>query len=750
LGISRGLNLPVSLSLTDLLPGQSKSVLDMEEVTDDIGGAGHLNILIGPTKNPEKYLPIITKKLKSVSNIKYVYFEREEYSLKDKSLYLMDKKEFKKLVKHSKALFNNGDFIDFGLEGPEEKIEKIKVAKSYFKNLKIKKKISRFFLSKNKKYVMCLVKPNFHSMELGKSKKMANDIRKVLESELGKNKIPFQLSGRFVEKINDSEQFKKDMLRTGTISLVAIGVILYLGLGTLTGVLLTLCGVVLAMGWTLGLAHIFVGQINILTGFLLAILSGLGAEYGIHLIRRFYQNISFGYSKEEAVFNTYLKMGRTLYSAAITSASAFLILSFSDFRGFSELGIIAGCGVLSIYIVYMLFFPFMAYFLPKDRLRGKYIRDIFGFYPIKKKWMIPLIFMLPFLFYGIKFAEFEYNFERMHNFSKKTQWFNDLTDELFGKALTPTAILAKDKKEAKKLRGWLLNPSRKGTIDQAVSLYYLVPDHIKKRKRKLLKLKKRLDRINDSEIFEKTGIAPHKIKSWLSEGSYSRHDLPIQLKSAFGKSGNIVIVYPKERQGSYQTIFRYGNVLKEAQTLFPEIKIGSDTLVFLEILQKIMEDGKIVLLMFLVGAFFIFWIDFKSSKTAFSLECQLIFGLLVLVCLMGIFKVRFTIMNVAMVPAVLAAGVDMGVHVKHRELSGTHALESAKFVAQPVQLAMLTTMLGFGSLFFAEAKMLQGIAWISLLGQISMYFVCMVMTPVLKDSFMFFSLNHLKKNENLL
>ena len=40
-GISQGLNLPVSLSLTDLLPERSKSVSDMEAVTDEVGGGGH-------------------------------------------------------------------------------------------------------------------------------------------------------------------------------------------------------------------------------------------------------------------------------------------------------------------------------------------------------------------------------------------------------------------------------------------------------------------------------------------------------------------------------------------------------------------------------------------------------------------------------------------------------------------------------------------------------------------------------------
>ena len=148
--------------------------------------------------------------------------------------------------------------------------------------------------------------------------------------------------------------------------------------------------------------------------------------------------------------------------------------------------------------------------------------------------------------------------------------------------------------------------------------------------------------------------------------------------------------------------------------------------------------------MFLAGAFIIFWLDFRNVKSAFVLEGQLVLGLLFLVCLMGLFQVRFTIMNVAMIPAVLAAGVDMGVHVKHRELTGGHSLES--LVCGTTSPVEMTTLLGFSSLFFAEAKMLRGIAWISLLGQISMYFVCMVMLPIIKDNYFLLFSGHVKKD----
>ena len=63
-GVSQGVNLPVSLSLTDLLPLGSKSVSDMESVTNEVGGGGHLLILVGPTEKPTEYLPKLKQQLR--------------------------------------------------------------------------------------------------------------------------------------------------------------------------------------------------------------------------------------------------------------------------------------------------------------------------------------------------------------------------------------------------------------------------------------------------------------------------------------------------------------------------------------------------------------------------------------------------------------------------------------------------------------------------------------------------------------
>ncbi len=729
LGLSQGTDLPIRLSLADLLPEDRESVKDLEAVSQEVGGVGYLIVLVGPMESPEKVLAPIAGKLRKNPEIKYTFHEREEYLLRDRALYLLPEREFNDLLDAGRIILNDGKkgMIDLGLETEGERKANLRKAKNRLSRFGQQNR-DRYFLSKDKRYAMLLAKPGFDSEDLGRSRALVEDVRNALKQDFPA--LPFELVGRYVDKVNDTLQIESDISKTSLISTIGIALVLIVGMGTFRGSIFTVLAVTVAMAWTIGAAHAFVGQINILTGFLLAILGGLGVEYGVHLIRRFTQELLSGKSRAEATANSYLQTGRALGSAAVTSSAAFLILSFSDFRGFSELGKIAGVGILSIYCVYMLVFPAMAAGLGKQIRFGK-VRELFGIYPINRKvfrWLIPPFILL--CCWGVSQAEFEYNFKRMHNLTKETVERHEFVDSIFGRSFTPAAVLAKDINQAREIELWLREAGQKEEVDNAVSLHRLLPRDMEDRYEDIERLHKRLDRLSDSELQAKTGMNAGDVRRLLATKPHKRSDLPPQLNEAFGKSGNIVLTYPAKDLDQAENMRSFSRLLVELRNKFPGARIGSDVRIFTEILDHITHDGLIILIVFLVGAFFVMGLDFGNLWDAIDLELQLISGIFLLVAFMGLVGERFSILNIAMVPAVLGAGIDMGVHVRHREREGYGGFPSARFVAQAVQLSMLTTIIGFGSLFFAQAGMLKGIAWISVLGQVAMYVICMVVWPV--------------------
>lgn len=723
--------LKVDMDLTGLLSGENKIVKEMNEVSSIVGGGGYLIVLIGPVDQPESYLKKVSNVIKDTENIKYSYFEKEAYKFKDKALLLMNNKDFKKLNLKVASIYGaDVDTTGLGLfKNSNEELNKD--FQEELGKLKKQSNQEQYFISEDKKNAMLLIKPTFASTDLELSEKLVSEIDKKISSL----NIPYILSGRYVEKLTDKKQFDKDVQKTSVIASISLFIVLFLGLGSFRAGVFTLTGVFLAMGQTIGLAYYFVGSINILTGFLLAILSGLGSEYGIHLVRRYVSEMKKGLSKSDATERTYLIMGRTLFSAALTASAAFFILVISDFRGFSELGIIAGLGIICIYLTFMAIFPLGARFLPdfkEDNFKSKFAK-IFYFYPFNQKYLKYFILLIPVLIYGLKESYFEFDFERLHNFSKETQKVNELTDSLYGRAITPSAVMVENREKIFDLEDFLLN---KEIIDTVISYNTVMPEHLEFRYERIQELRSNLMKVSKKEIEDKSGMSFDEIDHYLKQEIYDDSYIPISLRENFGPEKNILLVFPKEKQGTYENISRYANVLNKSREQFKEVKVGSDTLVFHTILEHIIKDGKIVILLFLLGAFFVFLPDFKSFKIALSLELQLILGGIILISLMGLINEPFTILNVAVIPAVLASGIDMGVHQAHSEIElKSNALKAAKRISGPVHLGMIASLCGFGSLLFAEAKMLNGIGWLAILGQISMYLVSMIIFPLLKDFF---------------
>jgi uncharacterized protein len=102
--------------------------------------------------------------------------------------------------------------------------------------------------------------------------------------------------------------------------------------------------------WSLGFAYLTVGHLTIITSSFLAILFGLGADYGIFTTSQIAQARRHDHPLVDAIGNGI----RDSFSAVMTAGGASLLifgtLSTVEFPGFAELGIIAAGGVLLILI----------------------------------------------------------------------------------------------------------------------------------------------------------------------------------------------------------------------------------------------------------------------------------------------------------------------------------------------------------------------------------------------------------------
>ncbi len=180
-------------------------------------------------------------------------------------------------------------------------------------------------------------------------------------------------------------------------------------------------------------------------------------------------------------------------------------------------------------------------------------------------------------------------------------------------------------------------------------------------------------------------------------------NLPSEIKNRFtGKSGNIFIinVYPEKNiWEDSRFLYRFtdeATELSEKATGLPPI--------FVELMDIMSKDGKKATYLAIIAVFLVLLLDFRSLKYALVGMVPLIFGAIWMTGLMEVSGLKFTMMNILAVPLIIGIGIDDGVHILHRWKIEKNLDIVYRSTGKAILLTSLTTMLGFGSLWFATYR----------------------------------------------
>ena len=156
--------------------------------------------------------------------------------------------------------------------------------------------------------------------------------------EIGLTGLPVLENDETVASQNDSS-FASWLALLGV---AALYLVVYRGFRfPLTTVASLMVGTVWALGWL----TLTVGHLNILSSAFAVMLIGIG-DYGVLWVTRFGQERQAGRDIARANRNTAMQVGPSIFTAAVTTAFAFFAAMLADLKAVSELGWIAGCGVL--------------------------------------------------------------------------------------------------------------------------------------------------------------------------------------------------------------------------------------------------------------------------------------------------------------------------------------------------------------------------------------------------------------------
>jgi hopanoid biosynthesis associated RND transporter like protein HpnN len=179
----------------------------------------------------------------------------------------------------------------------------------------------------------------------------------VAETQAEVTGVNVGLTGESVLEVDEMAQSQTDSIKASILSFIGCGLIFIIGYRETGRPLKAAACLLVGLGYTMGFTTLVVGHLNILTIVFVPILIGLAIDFGVHLVTRYEEELRAGRTEEEAIRLAVVNTGMGVFTGALTTATAFLAMGFTDFKGVREMGIICGAGMLLSLVPMMTMLP---------------------------------------------------------------------------------------------------------------------------------------------------------------------------------------------------------------------------------------------------------------------------------------------------------------------------------------------------------------------------------------------------------
>ncbi len=617
--------------------------------------------------------------------------------------------------------------------------------------------------SRDGRYLFVVVKPLASAAELAEGQRTLAQIQRAVEQTRGAaDTMPVRYAGSLLTNQQENARMSRDLSLASLIALVLGVALITLVTRRLSATLVV--GVPLCAGLmvTLGAATLMVGHLNLVSGFLVAALVGLGIDFGIHLYLRFLDELAAGSRTSPGDGASFARQRRAAMeraisatlgpclTSALTTAVAFLALVASSFRGFSEFGLIAGVGVLLTLGVTFLLLPPVALYLtrrpPAPRRRGpRRARQLAR--PVA--WAMLACGLGFVLLSGARLGElrFHNNFRQLKGEAPELA-FTEYVERELGGSLSPAVIMVDRLDHARTLERLA---QRRGTqqrrgplgpvVGRTLSLASMVPADVDRKRALLADLTRQLRSLLAKNQVH--GEDEKKLRRLLALAE-ARPWTAAQVPEAFRRrlvavdgSKHFVLAWPAGQLYEDRQILRWAG---ELEALRGELKqAGVATLVLDEnriaarVLALIRAEGPRVLLLSALAVMLVLLLDFRRLDRVALVGCSVACGLVAMMGVMVLFDLSLNLFNVVVLPSVLGIGIDNAVHIQHAYSRGGPG-SVPRVVAttgRAALLASVTTAAGFGAAVIAHHAGVRQMGYLALVGIGCTFVASTVLFPAL-------------------
>ncbi|HKJ31747.1 MAG TPA: MMPL family transporter [Balneolales bacterium] len=476
----------------------------------------------------------------------------------------------------------------------------------------------------------------------------------------------------------------------------------------------------ISLSYTFGIAYFTLGKLNTMTSVLFVILFGMGIDYGIHFYARYLEIRSAGKGVYAALVSTYENTGSAIITSAFTTAIALYVLTFAQFKGFSQFGFISGNGILLSLLCTLFILPAILVVLERNNLilintneKDGLIKTAPHRYPFARTILVIGLLVSAVVIIAHNDIKFQYDFGKLEPEFPKYEAFDKMISGVFHSTKrNPAYVIANSDQQVmdilkavrKKMKEDTLSP----TIADVEAIQERFPMNHQAQQAKLKKIAQIRKLLNDPFIKNKKDKDLDKLRrAAQTRKPLKISQIPNYLKNRFmtknGKIGRFVIIYPSVglSNGKNSIAFKkdIGKITTDkGQTFYA----ASTSLVAANMLQLMMSESPYMVIATFIMIIILMYVAFRSVRWTLIAMLPLVVGLLWTFGIMMVFGMSLNFYNLVVLPAILGIGEDSGVHLaaRYREEGKNSMWDVLSSTGQHISMGSLTTMLGFSGLLF--------------------------------------------------
>jgi len=640
-----------------------------------------------------------------------------------------------------------------------------------------------YYRTKKGDYII-FMKPEKPPQDVYFSKKLmaeVHSLEKVALSELTdkivglSNKIKISYTGGYPIAVDDEAITKRDIKVTLLTSF--LGVMLLFGLSFRTSRILFFVGLPMAVSllWTIGFASLTFQRLHVLTCIFSCVLIGLGIDFAIHIVNRYFSADKANLPVSQRLELTFKESGMGILIGGVTTAVAFIGIGISDFRGFSELGIVTGIGILICLLVMFFLLPALLVYFSDGKYFPRTVKiEGFGLNifldRIQKHPLIVLVVTAVIIILsavsGTRIT-FDDNLKNFRSVDSNVLRLQDKITDWLGGSTAAILLVTKEETEASAMEtsaaiySSLAELKKSSMIAgiRSVSRYFLPPSQ----QRNNMEFIRRHTGVFDIKRIKKT------FNQALVKNGFEIRDLYDNYFDSLSKAlleDKLFLptsIQDKELDGLLKIfIIRKDNAYKTVTYINPNTDLWSrsDTSQFSEmIIRKLEESGvkrnryvltgpnllsgdlKELIIKNLKSSLWlaslciiaVLLIYYRNLKLLFFSITPVLIGLASLIGIMPVLGLDFNFINLIVIPMIVGIGIDDGIHFTNTYCKSNYfnISEDMFQTGRAVILTSLTTLVGFGSIALSHYPGLRSMGYVAVIGIGASMFAAIIVLPAI-------------------